>query len=130
LSDHRPILCNLIRNRAGNALPIMALIMALLMAFVGCGVDGARMYMVNARLQQACDAGVLAGRKAMTDATTGNTALDATATAAANAFCQQYPHRMVWHYLAQLYPRQDHRCPGQRHRKGRGAHDADAHFRV
>lgn len=86
MSDHRPILCNLIRNRAGNALPIMALIMALLMAFVGCGVDGARMYMVNARLQQACDAGVLAGRKAMTDATTGNTALDATATAAANAF--------------------------------------------
>jgi Flp pilus assembly protein TadG len=86
LSSHRPFLSRLIANRRGNALPMMALIMALLMAFVGCAVDGARMYMVNARLQQACDAGVLAGRKAMTDTTTSNTTLDATATAAANAF--------------------------------------------
>ncbi|MGC8107620.1 pilus assembly protein TadG-related protein, partial [Salmonella enterica] len=63
-----------------------AMIMALLMAFAGCAVDGAWLYMVNARLQQACDAGVLAGRKAMTDTSSGNTTLDATATAAANAF--------------------------------------------
>ena len=65
---------------------MMALILSLLMAFSGCAVDGARMYMVNARLQQACDAGVLAGRKAMTDTTGGTTTLDASATAAANAF--------------------------------------------
>lgn len=82
----RPFLSRLIANRRGNALPMLALILSLLMAFVGCAVDGARMYMVNARLQQACDAGVLAGRKAMTDTSTGNTTLDASATAAANAF--------------------------------------------
>lgn len=64
----------------------MAMIIALLMAFSGCAVDGARMYMVKARLQQACDAGVLAGRKAMTDTSSGSTTLDASATSAANAF--------------------------------------------
>jgi Flp pilus assembly protein TadG len=73
-------------NRQGNVLPLMALVMLLLVSFVGCGIDGARMYMVNARLQQACDAGVLAGRKAMVDTSLTNLALDTTASAAANSF--------------------------------------------
>jgi len=81
-----PFVMRLWRDGRGNALPMMALMMALLLGFVGCGVDGARMYMVNARLQQACDAGVLAGRKAMVDTSTTNTTLDATATTAAKAF--------------------------------------------
>jgi Flp pilus assembly protein TadG len=81
-----PFVMRLWRDGRGNALPMMALMMALLLGFVGCGVDGARMYMVNARLQQACDAGVLAGRKAMVDTSATSTTLDATATTAAKAF--------------------------------------------
>ena len=70
----------------GNALPIMAGFTALLVVFAGCAIDGTRLYMVHARLQQSCDAAALAGRRAMTDTSTTNTTLDATATAAANAF--------------------------------------------
>lgn len=81
-----PFVLRLWRDCRGNALPLMVIIIGLLLAFVGCGVDGARMYMVNARLQQACDAGVLAGRKAMVDTSTTNTTLDSAATAAANTF--------------------------------------------
>ncbi len=65
---------------------MMACFMIVLVAFAGCAVDGTRLYMVNVRLQQACDAGALAGRKAMTDTSMSNTTLDATATAQANAF--------------------------------------------
>ncbi|NBC37890.1 hypothetical protein GTZ99_15145 [Novosphingobium sp. FSY-8] len=64
----------------------MAGFMLLLVIFAGSAVDGTRLYMVQARLQQACDAGVLAGRRAMTDTATTNTTLDAAATAQANAF--------------------------------------------
>jgi hypothetical protein len=82
----RALLRALLLGQDGNALPIMALITSLLLAFIGCAIDGGRLYMVNARLQQACDAGVLAGRKAMVDTTASSTTLDATATAAANAY--------------------------------------------
>jgi Flp pilus assembly protein TadG len=44
---------------AGLLMPIMATI--------GAGVDLGQAYMAKARLQQACDAGVLAGRKKMAD---------------------------------------------------------------
>lgn len=44
---------------AGMLMPIMATI--------GAGVDLGQAYMAKARLQQACDAGVLAGRKKMAD---------------------------------------------------------------
>lgn len=76
----------LARDRAGNTLAFMAAMILPLLAFAGCAVDVARMYVVKSRLQQACDAGVLAGRRAMTDASMSNTTLDATATAQANAF--------------------------------------------
>ena len=65
---------------------ISAMSMVPLMAFSGCAVDTARMYFVKMRLQQACDAGVLAGRRFMTDTSMANTTLDATATAQASAF--------------------------------------------
>lgn len=54
-----------------------------LMTFGGCAVDSARLYFVKMRLQQACDAGVLAGRKFM--ATSGAT-LDQAASTQAAAF--------------------------------------------
>lgn len=53
-----------------------------LLAMIGGAVDASRIYMSYARLQQACDAGALAGRKAMANVT----ALTATEQAKANEF--------------------------------------------
>jgi Flp pilus assembly protein TadG len=64
----------------------MAAMMLPLLAFAGGAIDVARLYTVKARLQQACDAGVLAGRKSMTDSTLTNTTLDPTATKQAQDF--------------------------------------------
>lgn len=68
----------------GNTLAIMALALIPVSALAGSAVDTARLYVVKARLQQACDAGVLAGRKFMTD--TNSSTLDATAAARATTF--------------------------------------------
>jgi hypothetical protein len=55
-----------------------------LAALSGSAIDMARIYVVKVRLQQACDAGVLAGRKFMVD--DGDTTLDANADTQAKAF--------------------------------------------
>lgn len=79
------LLSRLRRDIAGNVMIMMAGMMFVLAGFVGCAIDAARFYVVNSRLQQACDAGALAGRRAMTD-TTLNGILDAVATAQAQSF--------------------------------------------
>lgn len=61
----RGFLMRLLHSRAGNVLPITAAMLIPLLGVVGGGVDMARLYLVKARMQQACDAGALAGRKAM-----------------------------------------------------------------
>ncbi len=61
----RGFLMRLLNSRAGNVLPITAAMLIPLLGVVGGGVDMARLYLVKARMQQACDAGALAGRKAM-----------------------------------------------------------------
>jgi len=56
-------------DEAGNLLPMAAsglLVLVVLLALVGGGVDMSRVYKVQNRLQAACDAGALAGRKAVT----------------------------------------------------------------
>ena len=72
------------RDTKGNTLAIMAAAMIPLCAIAGSAIDMARLYVVKSRMQQACDAGVLAGRKFMTDST--NTTLDANATTQAKVF--------------------------------------------
>lgn len=59
------LLAGLWRDRAGNALGIAASTIFLLIALTGSGLDLTRSYMTRTALQNACDAGVLAGRKAM-----------------------------------------------------------------
>ena len=59
----RRFLAALARDRKGNTLAIIAASIAPIMAMVGGGVDMGRSYLAQARLQQACDAGVLAARK-------------------------------------------------------------------
>lgn len=66
------------RSNAGSVLPMAAGGMLVTAALVGGGVDMSRTYKVQSRLQAACDAGVLAGRRAVT--TNGfDTAAQATA---------------------------------------------------
>jgi Flp pilus assembly protein TadG len=60
------ILMRLYHNQAGNTLAIVAAAVIPLAALIGGGVDMSRAYMAKARLQQACDAGALAGRRSMT----------------------------------------------------------------
>lgn len=57
------LLRRLARDRAGNTMAIIAAAIAPLLAMVGGGVDMGRSYLAQSRLQQACDAGVLAARK-------------------------------------------------------------------
>ncbi|AKM07055.1 TadE/TadG family type IV pilus assembly protein [Pelagerythrobacter marensis] len=53
------------RDRGGNTLAIFAASLIPLIAIVGGGVDASRGYLTKTQLQNACDAGVLAGRRAM-----------------------------------------------------------------
>lgn len=61
------VIQNLRRNKSGNTLAMVAAGLIPMTAMVGSGVDISRSYMVQSRLQQACDAAVLAGRRAMND---------------------------------------------------------------
>lgn len=53
------------RDLAGNTLALLAAGLFPLLALVGGGVDMGRNYLAQTRLQQACDAGTLAARKAL-----------------------------------------------------------------
>jgi Flp pilus assembly protein TadG len=72
------------RHKGGNTLAMMAIALIPVSALAGSAVDMARLYLVKARLQQACDAGVLAGRKFMAD--TNSSTLDTTAASRATTF--------------------------------------------
>lgn len=53
----------LLRDREGNTIVMVAAAILPLVALVGSGVDMGRSYLVQSRLQRACDAGVLSARK-------------------------------------------------------------------
>lgn len=55
-----------LRNRSGNILPLAAVAIFGLAAMVGGAIDISRGWRAQTRLQSACDAGVLAGRHAVT----------------------------------------------------------------
>lgn len=61
----RGFMTRLRSDRRGNTLAIMAAALIPMAGMVGGGIDLSRMYIVKTRLQHACDAGALAGRKAM-----------------------------------------------------------------
>ncbi|HVQ09850.1 MAG TPA: TadE/TadG family type IV pilus assembly protein [Allosphingosinicella sp.] len=58
-------LARLFRDRRGNTLAIVGAAMVPLAAMIGSGVDMSRAYMAKTRLQSACDAAALAGRRVM-----------------------------------------------------------------
>lgn len=53
------------RDTRANTLALMTMALIPLAGMVGGGIDISRMYIVKTRLQHGCDAGALAGRKAM-----------------------------------------------------------------
>jgi len=59
----------LLRDQRGNMMFLTAAAVVPLIGIVGSAVDIGRAYMAELRLQQACDAGVLAGRRAMSGGT-------------------------------------------------------------
>lgn len=61
----RGILSRLRRNQAGNVLILTAAFLIPALALIGSGVDLGRTYIARQRLQFACDAGSLAGRRAV-----------------------------------------------------------------
>jgi Flp pilus assembly protein TadG len=56
----------LARTQKGNVIALVAAAIIPLAALIGGGLDMGRAYMARARMQQACDAAALAGRRAMT----------------------------------------------------------------
>lgn len=62
----RSLLRLLLGDATANTIVISAVALIPLMAMVGGAVDASRYYMAASRLQSACDAGALAGRRAMT----------------------------------------------------------------
>ncbi|ODP38651.1 pilus assembly protein [Sphingomonas turrisvirgatae] len=75
------LLKQLAPDRRGNTLMLFAFALFPLMAMVGGAMDVSREYLVKSRLQQACDAAVLAGRRSMTGSD-----FDKESEAAANRF--------------------------------------------
>lgn len=80
-SRGRGFLSRLARDSRGNTLAIVGAALVPLAAMIGSGVDMSRAYMAKTRLQTACDAAALAGRRVMQ-----NDTLDSNVTAEANRF--------------------------------------------
>ncbi|MGQ0588724.1 MAG: pilus assembly protein [Sphingosinicella sp.] len=72
----RGFLASLTRDTRGNTLAIVAAALLPLTAMVGSGVDMSRAYMAKTRLQSACDAAALAGRRVMQNDTMNSTVSD------------------------------------------------------
>lgn len=70
-----PALRSLLADQRGNMMFLTAAAVVPILGLVGSGVDIGRAYMAELRLQQACDAGVLAGRRAMTGSTYDSAAI-------------------------------------------------------
>lgn len=75
------MLSQLRESEAGNVFPLTAAAIFVLAGLVGGGVDASRGYLVRNKLQNACDAGVLAGRKRV-----GTDGLDENALKAARSY--------------------------------------------
>jgi Flp pilus assembly protein TadG len=86
----RGFLSRLARDVRGNTLAIVGAALVPLAGMIGSGVDMSRAYMAKTRLQSACDAAALAGRRVMT-----NDTLNSTVTNEATRFFNfNFPQRL------------------------------------
>jgi len=86
MDGQKGFLARLLHNEAGNVLFMTAAFLIPLLGLVGGGVDMSRLYLAKTRLQQACDAGALAGRKAMGNGSWTTTGAGNTQARAINIF--------------------------------------------
>ncbi|MDB5690722.1 MAG: hypothetical protein JWL91_2598 [Sphingomonas bacterium] len=86
-SSFRGLFARLRRDTRGNTLILVAMSLLPLLAMIGSGIDMGRGYLAQSRLQQACDAAALAGRRAMT----GGVLDDAVKTEADKFFKFNFP---------------------------------------
>lgn len=84
--DHS-FLTRLRRDTRGNTIALVAAALIPLAGMIGGAVDMSRLYLTKTRLQQACDAGALAGRKVMATGawTTGDNSAESKAKEMFNA---------------------------------------------
>lgn len=73
-------------DRAGNTLMMIAAALVPIMAMVGGAVDMGRSYLSQSRLQSACDAGVLAARKALGSSAVADGQVPSSVATTGNAF--------------------------------------------
>lgn len=78
----------LLRDQGGNAMMLTAAMIVPIIGIAGSGIDIGRAYMAQLRLQQACDAGVLAGRRAQA----GGTYTSAAKAEATKMFAFNFPN--------------------------------------
>ena len=64
-NNSKGILARLLRDQKGNTIAIMAAAVLPTIGLVGGAVDISRIYLAKVKLQAACDAGSLMGRKVM-----------------------------------------------------------------
>ena len=83
-ASFRGLLARLARDRSGNVFAMLAASVVPVLGLVGGGIDMGRSYLAQTRLQQACDAGTLAARKAL------GSGSDAAATAKAIEIGQRF----------------------------------------
>ncbi len=77
----RGLMQRLMHSQGGNVALMGAAIVVPVTLMVGSGIDFSRYYVIKSRMQMACDAGALAGRKIM-----GKTSFSSDALAEANKF--------------------------------------------
>jgi Flp pilus assembly protein TadG len=80
-------LSRLRKDSRGNTLMLVGAAIVPLTGIIGAGVDISRTYLVKSRLQQACDAGALAGRKFLNSGVLDSAAL----TKSQNFFKSNFP---------------------------------------
>jgi hypothetical protein len=85
-ASFRRVLANLGSDQTGNTFMILAAALAPMLALVGGAIDMGRGYLSQTRLQQACDAGVLAARKNIGASGAGDGALSDSARAVGMRF--------------------------------------------
>ncbi len=80
---------NILRSERGQTVVIVAFAIIALLAFAGLAIDGGTVYLNRRRMQNAADAGALAGTQALTEANcnqVGAVAADAAVLAAMNEY--------------------------------------------
>lgn len=82
---------SLLRENGGNVMWITAISLFPMLAMIGAGVDMARFYAAKTRLQQACDAGILAARKSMANSGSLN---DTAKAEGQRMFAFNFPNRL------------------------------------